>query len=77
VSAYTCPVCGYQALTEHPQPPEGGGSLEICPSCGYQFGVSDVDRGITYSQWRDSWIAAECVGGLPAMHRQDGIRGGG
>ena len=27
-----------------------GGSYEICPSCGFQFGVSDDDLGSTYEQ---------------------------
>ena len=31
--------------------------FEICPSCGFQFGVSDDDRGITYEQWREQWRA--------------------
>ena len=33
-----------------------GGSFEICPSCGFQFGVSDDDRGFTYDVWRKKWI---------------------
>ena len=53
-----CPVCGYPDLDEDPRPPAGGGSYEICPSCGYQFGVSDDDRFITYEQWREKWVAA-------------------
>jgi hypothetical protein len=35
----------------------GGGSYEICPSCSFQFGVSDDDRGYTYEIWRQQWIA--------------------
>lgn len=31
--------------------------LEICPSCGFQFGVTDDDRGFTYDAWRKRWIA--------------------
>jgi hypothetical protein len=33
----------------------GGGSYEICPSCGFQFGVSDDDDGFTYASWREQW----------------------
>jgi hypothetical protein len=56
--AFTCPVCGFPGLSEAPRPPAGGGSYEICPSCGFQFGVSDDDRGETYAGWRERWVAA-------------------
>ena len=51
-----CPVCNFPDLTEPPRSKSGGGSFEICPSCGFQFGVSDDDAGITYDQWRERWI---------------------
>lgn len=55
---HTCPVCGYVGLDELPRSPNtGGGSYEICPSCGFQFGVTDDDRGISYDEWRRQWIA--------------------
>jgi hypothetical protein len=50
-----CPVCGYSKLKEAPRSHECGGSYEICPSCGFQFGVSDDDRGFTYEKWRQKW----------------------
>lgn len=53
---YTCPVCGLPGLTEIPRTEKGAGSYEICPSCGFQFGVSDDNRGFTYEQWRERWI---------------------
>lgn len=53
-----CPVCGFLGLNEPPRSPEtGGGSYEICPSCGFEFGVTDDDQGITYMEWRERWIA--------------------
>jgi hypothetical protein len=52
---YTCPVCGFPALHESPRSKGGGGSYEICPSCGFQFGVTDDDRDFTYDQWRAAW----------------------
>lgn len=52
---YTCPVCGYSYLHEPPRSASGGRSYEICPSCGFQFGVTDDDRLISYEQWRRSW----------------------
>lgn len=54
---YQCPVCGYPKLSEPPRT-EDGGSYEICPSCGFEFGVTDDDRGYTYEAWRARWIEA-------------------
>jgi hypothetical protein len=53
---HICPVCGFPELEEEPRGELTGGSYEICPSCGFQFGVSDDDRGFTYEQWRQQWI---------------------
>lgn len=53
----SCPACGYTALSEPPRSSSGGASYEICPSCGFQFGVSDDDLGFTYEEWRFEWIA--------------------
>jgi hypothetical protein len=59
---YTCPVCGYPDLTELPRGEATGGSYEICPSCGIQFGYSDeaggdaVRRQAIYEKWRQQWI---------------------
>ncbi len=55
---HTCPVCGYPKLKETPRTKNGGGSYEICPSCGFQFGVSDDDVGETYESWREKWRTA-------------------
>jgi hypothetical protein len=55
---YVCPVCGFPELDEPPRSPvSGGGSYEICPSCGFEFGVTDDDRGYTYDAWRRKWVA--------------------
>jgi hypothetical protein len=53
---FVCPVCGYPSLSELPRPREGGGSFEICPSCGFQFGVTDDDLGLSFDEWRTQWI---------------------
>ena len=55
---HLCPVCGFPNLTEPPRAKNGGASFEICPSCGYQFGVSDDDKNISYAQWRTKWRQA-------------------
>lgn len=61
----TCTVCGYPGLEEPPRSPGGGGSYEICPSCGFQFGVDDDDKGITHEEWRARWAGK----GLPWSSR--------
>ncbi len=67
VTGYICPVCGYDDLDEQAYDgipiieDDAIGSLEICPSCGFQFGKTDDDEGITFEQWRERWIA----GGMP------------
>jgi hypothetical protein len=54
---HICPVCGFPGLIEEPRSPRTeGASYEICPSCGFQFGVTDDDRGVSYEQWRQQWI---------------------
>jgi hypothetical protein len=64
---HTCPVCGYGGLYEAPRSgATGGGSYEICPSCGFEFGVTDDDVGITYVEWRRRWMMA----GMP-WHSRD------
>jgi hypothetical protein len=52
---HQCPICGFPSLTEPPRGKSGGGSYEICPSCGFQFGVSDDDAGVGYVEWRSKW----------------------
>lgn len=54
---HLCPVCGFRGLIEAPRSLSGGGSYEICPSCGFEFGVSDDDLGHSYESWREAWIA--------------------
>jgi hypothetical protein len=63
---HTCPVCGFAQLDEPPRGQSGGGSYEICPSCGFQFGVTDDDRGFSYAQWRKQW----CKQGMKWSSRQ-------
>jgi rubredoxin len=53
---YQCPVCGYPGLDEPPRLEERYPSYEICPSCGFEFGVTDDDRGFSYEQWRQEWV---------------------
>ncbi len=52
-----CPVCGFWGLDEPPRSESGGGSYEICFSCGFEFGVTDDDKEYTYESWRARWIS--------------------
>ena len=54
--SYYCPVCGFDGLYEPAYSESGGGSYEICPSCWFQFGVTDDDEGIAFHEWREAWI---------------------
>jgi rubredoxin len=59
---FTCPVCGYHHLSEQPWI-KGHGSLEVCSSCGTQFGYDDAAGGIAsrrpdrHTELRLMWIA--------------------
>lgn len=64
---FVCPVCGFAGLDSAPTDEDGDGNFEICPSCGFQFGVTDDDRGFTYEAWRERWI------GLGMRWRAEGI----
>ena len=60
--SHICPVCGYSGLKAEPRTEATGGSFEICPSCGIQFGHSDEAGGdaqareVVYHKWREKWI---------------------
>lgn len=54
--SHACLVCGYPGLEHAPRGRDGGGSYEICPSCGFQYGVDDDDRRVTPSAWREAWV---------------------
>ena len=49
MSGYICPVCGYNMQ----DPPE---DYNICPSCGTEFGIHDVNSSI--EELRASWLGA-------------------
>jgi hypothetical protein len=53
---HRCPVCAWPKLAEPARSASGGASFEICPCCGFEFGVSDDDAGMSYAEWRERWI---------------------
>lgn len=57
MTGHICPVCGYPELQDPPRSPSGGASYEICPSCGFEFGVTDDDLGLSPTEWRHRWVA--------------------
>ena len=46
---YTCPVCGYDKLTEP------AGDYNICNCCGTEFGYEDATA--SHAELRKRWIA--------------------
>ena len=59
-----CPVCGYDGLDEPAFDERGAGSDDICPCCGFQFGLDDFpyeDRERLVAEWRERWVAGGCV----------------
>jgi len=60
--SFSCPVCGYPDLQEEPYDTDGGGSDEICRSCGTHFGYDDFAGGNwiwrleIYRKLRTAWI---------------------
>jgi rRNA maturation protein Nop10 len=67
-----CPVCGFAGLMKPAYDKRGFGSLETCPSCGFQFNVSDAQHGWSHRDWRDRWVTAGmpwCSGTLPRPRR--------
>lgn len=67
----SCPVCGYDKLEEPPRNRTGGASMEICACCGFQFGVTDDDKGISYDEYRQGWIND----GMPWTSKQKAPKG--
>jgi predicted RNA-binding Zn-ribbon protein involved in translation (DUF1610 family) len=63
---FTCPVCGYEHLSELPWPSASDGSYEICPSCDVEFGYTDfaagdpVARVRLHAAWREEWRNLGC-----------------
>lgn len=58
---YTCPVCGYNGLEEPPYDENGYGAYEICPCCGFQFGLDDdPDKEQGIAEWRRNWVEQGC-----------------
>ncbi len=56
-----CPICHYAELYEPPYDASGYGSYEICPCCGFEFGLDEgLDRAAAFVAWREQWMRAGC-----------------
>lgn len=56
---FKCPVCYYPFIEEEPYGELGGGSFEICPQCGIEYGVegASLDELDDFLRnCRESWI---------------------
>jgi hypothetical protein len=57
-SQFPCPACGVDL--GGPAWDAGVPSLDICPSCGIQFGYNDARIDLQpqiYARWRELWLA--------------------
>ncbi len=72
MTSFVCPVCGYPELDEAPRSVRGGGSSEICPSCGFEFGWTDEAQGYDYAMWRAKWVAEGMAWSDAAQPPDDG-----
>lgn len=54
-----CPVCGYRfdGSIYDDETGEIGEDYNICPSCGFAYSVTDIDKGFTFTEWRHQWIS--------------------
>ena len=66
---YTCPVCGFDGLSE-PAYNADGGSYEICYSCGFEYGFTDDDLGFDHHTWRTQWIRLGMIWNSNGMQPQ-------
>lgn len=57
MNLHLCPVCGYDGLLEPAYDEFGGGSFEICASCGFEYGYDDGSEGVTHEEYRNRWLA--------------------
>jgi len=57
---HLCAICGYRHLKLPQRTSSGEASREICPSCGFEPGLTDNDQRISTEQWREQWVANGC-----------------
>lgn len=59
-----CLICGYNELSEQPYVDDVA-SYEICPCCGFQYGLDDdhkeKSKEALILEWRNKWIDGGCV----------------
>lgn len=62
-SKYKCLICGYSELPDEPYT-NNSPSYEMCPCCGFQYGLDDYHKYKTkkelFLEWRINWIDGGC-----------------
>ncbi|MFC1752717.1 hypothetical protein ACFL96_04900 [Thermoproteota archaeon] len=53
---HICRSCGFDGLKEEPYIGQKDPSFEICPCCGFEFGVDDILGEGHYASFRNQWI---------------------
>jgi len=82
---YICPICGYDKLKEDPYYNGVLASCDICPSCGFEFGVTyfnELDKEIgIYSEeeaikyYRKMWILTGALWFYEQIYERDTLPG--
>jgi hypothetical protein len=53
---FSCPVCGFDGLTDPAYGIAGNASFDICPSCGTEFGYDDAKT--SHQELRKLWVTS-------------------
>lgn len=64
---FTCPICGFDKLSNPHIDAYGCASFDVCPSCGNEFGYDDVTtpHALLRQRWIDNGKKWWCIHGIP------------
>ncbi len=68
---YMCLVCGFNLLKEPPYDQGNSPSYEICPCCGFEFGVDGANNQIIFTDFRQAWIKNGAQWFIPKLKPKD------
>jgi len=71
MSKNICFVCGFDGLEEPAYNEIKEPSYEVCPCCGFEFGVDETGDPDRYGSFRSKWISAGAEWFLPDKKPKD------